>query len=42
MEAKNLPGNILYWVGGVTSSAEANQLAQIAYEYRARPRRKHY
>ena len=35
MDAKILPGNTLYWVGGVTSAQDANMIAEAAYAYRS-------
>ena len=40
MDAGTLPGNVLYWVGGVTDSQEANRIAEIAYSYRSPYKRK--
>ena len=35
MDAGTLPGNVLYWVGGVTSVDDANRIAETAYIYRS-------
>lgn len=35
MDSGTLPGNVLYWVGGVRTVKEANQIAQTAYGYRS-------
>jgi len=40
MEAKSLPGNVLYWVSDVCDVEEANRIAQQAYAYRARYHRR--
>jgi hypothetical protein len=42
MEAKTLPGNVLYWVGGVRNEDEANRIALGAYGYRSRYKRRLY
>jgi hypothetical protein len=42
IEAKSLPGNILYWVSGIGSASDANDVARIAYEYRAKYRRRSF
>ena len=36
INAKTLPGNILYWVIGVNDSKKANEIAEIAYDYKAK------
>ena len=33
MDAGTLPGNTLYWVGGVTNVKDANRIAELAYGY---------
>lgn len=40
MENRTLPGNALYWVGGVTDSASANRIAETAHGYVARYEKK--
>jgi hypothetical protein len=40
MANRTLPGNALYWVSGVTDTAEANRIAQSAHQYAARYPRK--
>ena len=35
INAKTLPGNILYWVNGVQSIDEANMIATISKKYKA-------
>jgi len=42
MADRTLPGNALYWVNGVTTSEEANRIAESAHEYVARYERKLY
>ncbi len=39
---KVLPGNILYWVMGVKSEREANEISEIAHKYKAKYNRKFY
>lgn len=40
IESKKLPGNILYWVNGVRDTKKANEIAEIAYNYKARYKRR--
>jgi hypothetical protein len=42
MEAGSLPGNTLYWVGGVTTVKEANRIAEQAYGYLSRYKNKYF
>jgi hypothetical protein len=41
MDAGSLPGNILYWVGGVRTADDANSIAETAYQYRSKYRSKY-
>jgi len=41
MGVGTLPGNTLYWVGGVTSVEDANRIAEAAYRYRSPYKRKY-
>lgn len=41
MDVRTLPGNALYWVGGVTSLEDANRIVDAAYKYRSTYRNKY-
>ncbi len=40
IDSKILPGNVLYWVSGIRSVDEANKVAEIAYNYRSKYKRR--
>jgi hypothetical protein len=42
MDTGTLPGNTLYWVGGVTSAKDANMIAEAAYTYRSTYNKKYH
>ena len=42
INSKKLPGNILYWVKGVKDENEANKIAEVSYNYRAKYKSKYF
>ncbi len=42
IDAKSLPGNILYWVMDVKDKEEANKISELAHQYRAKYDKKFY